>query len=159
MDRICGRVPLPLHLLLLQVLVWTRIVGVTHWKLQENSIVPASAAPPSDSDTAATTDDLLWSSISGEDPEFSVLMKRTTGSGGHSHGGGGLGAVAGGAVSQGARNCGHKSCPPLRRMSLNKAGDCSSKSGGSDESQGRCSSDKTPSSKSSPRNPNGSGPM
>ena len=160
MDRISGRVPLPLHLLL-QVLVWTRIVGVTHWKLQENSIVPASAAPPLSTSEAATAageaDDLLWSSVSGEDPEFSVLMKRSTGSGGHSHGGVGLGAIAGGAVAQGGRAYGQKSCPQQRRMSLNKAGECVSKS---DSSQEKCSDKTTSSSKSpSPRNPNGSGPM
>ena len=149
MDSLSRRVPLLLHLLLLQVLVWTKIVGVTHWKLQENSIVPASAAPPPSDGEA---EDLFWSSISGEDPEFSVLVKRTTGSPG------GLGAIAGGAVGQGVRNCGQKSCPP-RRLTLSKAGDCSSKSGEAENSQGRCSQEKTSAKASAPRNPNGSGPM
>ena len=157
MECLPRQAALLLHFLLLQVLVWTKIVGVTHWKLQENSIVPASAAPPSSAAASdgETADDLLWSTVSGEDSEFSVLVKRTTGAGG-----GGLGAIAGGAAAPGARNCGKKSCPPHRVAPYKQGSSCSSGREGESElgrsSSGRCSTEKKV---SAPRNPDGSGPM
>ena len=130
-------------MLLLEVLVFTKIVGVTHWKLQENSIVPASAASSNPSGDGEA-DDLFWSSVSGEDPEFSVLMKRTTGVAGSS-----LGTVAGGgALNSGNRNCEQKSCPRAQK-SPPKEYTCAKKAGD-------CDSTLQP---SAPRYPDGSGPM
>ena len=129
------------QLLLFEVLVFTKIVGVTHWKLQENTIVPASAASSSPS-SDGEPDELFWSSVSGEDPEFSVLVKRTTGAG---SGSGSLGTVAG--VPAGNRNCGRKSCPRSQQLSL-KGGACMKKAGESDSS-----------SQSAPRYSDDSGPM
>ena len=66
---------------------------------------PADAPSSASSNTGGeAADDLLLSTISGEDPEFSVLVKRTTGHTGSSS----LGAIAGGAI-QGVRSCGQKS--------------------------------------------------
>ena len=156
----CLPLRVSLLLLLLQVLVWTRIVGVTHWKLQENSIVPASAAPPSSVGESEAKDDLLWSRVSGEDPEFSVLVKRTSGS---VHGaGGGLGAIAGGAAVPGARNCGGQKSCSMRRASLGKestVGSCSRGEAGSGSGSLSSSTGKCERKTSAPRNPDGSGPM
>ena len=154
MDSLSRKLFLLVHLLLLEILVFTRTVGVTHWKLQENTIVPASAAAPHPSSTTeGEADEFLWSSVSGEDPEFSVLMKRTTGSNSH----GGLGTVAGGAGSSGTRNCRRNSCS----RGQHQASSCSSKAGDSDSGPsglGKCS-EKPAAKPHTPRNPDGSGPM
>lgn len=129
------------QMLILEVLVFTKIVGVTHWKLQENSIVPASAAS-SDPSGDSEADELFWSSVSGEDPEFSVLMKQTTGAGGP------LGTVAGGTINSGNRNCERKPClrgqktPAKENTCAKKPEDCESTL-----------------QSSAPRYPDGSGPM
>lgn len=152
MDSLSRKLCLLVHLLLLEVLVLTKSAGVTHWKLQENSIVPASAAtshPSSDSDS----DEFFWSSVSGEDPEFSVVMKRTTNSGGGSNSHGGLGTIAGGAVTSGTKNCGRKSCS--RGHQPHKANSCSSKSGETLSD----AHDNTAANSPPPRSPDGSGPM
>ena len=138
------------HMVILEVLVCTKIVGVTHWKLQENIIVPASAASssPSTGDGAGeAADELFWSSVSGEDPEFSVLMKRTTGADSTA---GSLGTVAGGgAANAGNRNCGSKKCPRGQKPSSPKEKACARKSEDCE----------TPSPTTAPRYPDGSGPM
>ena len=155
MNCVSQQLLLLVHLLLLEVVIFTRTVGVTHWKLQENSIVPASAAsshPVTDGGGEAA-DEIFWSSVSGEDPEFSVLMKRTTNAGSQ---GGGLGTIAGGA---GNRNYGRKS--NSRGHYQHKSDSClsesSSESRPSVDSSGMCP--EKPAAKSPPRNPDGSGPM
>ena len=155
MDCLSQQPLLLIHLLfLLEVVVFTRTVGVTHWKLQENNIVPASAASShSVTDGGEAADEFFWSSVSGEDPEFSVLMKRTTNAGSQ---GGGLGTIAGGA---GNRNYGRKSNP--RGQHTHQTDGCSSESSSESrhptDASGTCP--EKPAAKSPPRNPDGSGPM
>ena len=131
------------YLLLFEMLVLSRTVGVTHWKLQENSIVPASATPlPGAAEE------------SGEDPEFAVLIKRTTGSSGAHHGG--LRISAGEATSAGAKistreSCSHPHqhdalCPPGAKKNVESQPPVLSTE--------QCS-DGPP----APRNPDGTGPM
>ena len=170
MDSISRQLLLLVHLLVLEVLVCTRTVGVTHWKLQENSIVPASAASERLGRAAASasddSDEVFWSSISGEDPEFAVLVKRTTGGGGGAGApSAGLGTSAGGATmtsgAAGARGCAsRKSCP--RDQGTHKNNNCPQRAGAASDSNppvvsvGQCSEKpKSP----TPRNPDGSGPM
>lgn len=136
-------------------MLFTRTVGVTHWKLEENSIVPASAG----SEPGASDDsEFVWSRISGEDPEFAVVMKRTTA--GSSHGPSGLGTSAGGAGSgtgmQGGR--GRSACPRGHQH----RGSCSPGAGaGSESHQPVLSAGQCPEKRkvAGPRNPDGSGPM
>ena len=139
-------------------MLFTRTVGVTHWKLEENSIVPASAgSEPGTGDDS----EFVWSRISGEDPEFAVLMKRTTA--GSSHGPSGLGTSAGGAGSgtgvPGGRSSGSRSACPRGHQ---HRGSCSPGSGVSSESHqpvlsaGQCPEKRKV---AAPRNPDGSGPM
>ena len=159
MDSFPRQLLLFIHLFLLEVLVLTRTVGVTHWKLQENSIVPASAATSATSDREA--DEYFWSSVSGDDPEFSVLMKRTTGAGSNSHSG--LGTIAGGPVTSGTRACGRKTCPrgqhPQKANSYPSKMDHSlSEAHSPVDSSGKCP-DKAAAKSPTPRNPDGSGPM
>lgn len=153
MDSLSRKLLLLVHLLLLEVLVLTKTAGVTHWKLQENNIVPASAAT-SHSSSDSESDEFFWSSVSGEDPEFSVVMKRTTGS----HGG--LGTIAGGSVTSGTKNCGRKPCS--RGHLPQKANTCPSKLSEDSHtpaiSAGKCP-DITAAKSPTPRNPDGSGPM
>lgn len=158
MDSLSRKLMLLVHLLVLEVLVLTKSAGVTHWKLQENSIVPASAASSTDSES----DEFFWSRVSGKDPEFSVVMKRTTSGGGGSNSHGGLGTIAGGAVTSGTKNCGRKSCS--RGHQPHKPNSCSSKSrealsdSNSPAISGNCP-DNTAAKSSTPRSPDGSGPM
>lgn len=157
MDSLSRKLLLLVHLLILEVLVLTKTAGVTHWKLQENNIVPASAATsysPSDSES----DELFWSSVSGEDPEFSVVMKRTTGVS-DSHGG--LRTIAGGSLASGTKLCGRKPCS--RGHQPHKANSCPSKSPEDPHppaisAEGKCP-DTTAAKPPTPRNPDGSGPM
>ena len=149
MDGISRQLLFLSQMLIFEVLVFTKIVGVTHWKLQENSIVPASAASSDPSDDSEA-DELFWSSVSGEDPEFSVLMKQTTGAGGPlgTGAGGPLGTVAGGTINSGNRNCERNPClrgqktPPKENTCAKKPEDCESTL-----------------QSSAPRYPDGSGPM
>ena len=154
MDNLSRKLLLLVHLLLLEVFVFTRTVGVTHWKLQENYIVPASAAT-SHAATDDESDEFFWSSVSGEDPEFSVVMKRTTG-GPNSRSG--LGTIAGGAMTSGARNCGRKSCPRDHQPNRAESRDAHKDSHPPVITPGTCP-EKSAAKSPTPRSPDGSGPM
>ena len=152
------------HLLLLEVL-FTRTVGVTRWKLEGNTIVPASAGPETDS---ADDKEFLWSRVSGEDPEFAVLMKRTTSSFSAAAGLPGLSVAAGGSAQAavsgaaggtgGGQACarGHSTSRLNQpRKTSPSSSVSSSETQPSDEQCAELERRKV----ATPRNPDGSGPM
>ena len=60
---------------LLLLLCYTRTTGVTHWKLEDNAIIPASTELAS---TQQPQEDLYAASVGLNDPEFAVLLRHST---------------------------------------------------------------------------------
>ena len=153
------------HILLLEVLVlFTRTVGVTRWKLEGNTIVPASTGSETES---ANDKEVLWSRVSGEDPEFAVLMKRTTSSYSSAPAGSPSLCVAAGGSAHAAASgtaggtVGGQACPRSRsscRVNQPRK-TCPSSSVSSSETQPSKEQCELKHKVATPRNPDGSGPM
>lgn len=57
----------------------SRIVGVTHWKLQDDSITPIATDLPTLSGNQGLSDqDVFAVNLADSDPEFAILLRHTT---------------------------------------------------------------------------------